>query len=383
MNILHMMASFRSNLFAMYRGDFKVIPPPSSKSAVWLCTGCIKYSGFQVGFLVWGYIVMWLILFAITFILSMMIDGYLAELVEEIKTICQTWPGVLVAMVLLVLQGLLARFVFLQGSASFLRLDNRNSYFIFAYFMFFYNIFLGVVSCLLRILKAVVIGAVFLARLDSSTLPRRFEAWDSGLSAYTGFVHMEAAHTHPVLNVFVRLLVSLNRTKRLDGLARALDVHITSNDSDINDSQDDQSCPRRNPVGVTAKFKWFLVYTLLHNPQIRLYRQGYIQSVKKARQDGLRVPISDRPIVQFDLTQLRTAQGESDQAIPSPGQDATVSGPATHLVHVPSSVVVSGGTSDADDIDVDMIEDLEDIEDSSGFLRDPMGSGDTELLMPV
>ena len=58
----------------------------------------------------------------------------------------------------------------------------RRLYFNFTYFMFFYNIFLGLVSCLLRILKAMFVGIVFLSRLDNSTLPRRFEFIDPGRS---------------------------------------------------------------------------------------------------------------------------------------------------------------------------------------------------------
>ena len=50
----------------------------------------------------------------------------------------------------------------------------------FAYFMFFYNIFIGIVGCLMRMIKAVIIGTLFLGRLDHSTLPRRFQLFDPG-----------------------------------------------------------------------------------------------------------------------------------------------------------------------------------------------------------
>lgn len=62
----------------------------------------------------------------------------------------------------------------------------RSLYFNFTYFMFFYNIFLGLASCLLRILKAMFVGIVFLSRLDNSTLPRRFEFIDPGRSYESG-----------------------------------------------------------------------------------------------------------------------------------------------------------------------------------------------------
>ena len=56
----------------------------------------------------------------------------------------------------------------------------RRVFFVVVYFMFFYNIFLGLVSCLLRIIKAMALGTLFLPRLDHSTLPRKFQWFDPG-----------------------------------------------------------------------------------------------------------------------------------------------------------------------------------------------------------
>ncbi|ESO88543.1 hypothetical protein LOTGIDRAFT_80083, partial [Lottia gigantea] len=78
----------------------------------------------------------------------------------------------------------------------------------FTYFMFFYNIFLGLVSCLLRIVKAIVLGALLLSRLDNSTLPQKFQFFDPGFAAYVGFMHIENSHNHPVVLVLVRILLA-------------------------------------------------------------------------------------------------------------------------------------------------------------------------------
>ncbi|KAK7499317.1 hypothetical protein BaRGS_00009577 [Batillaria attramentaria] len=80
-------------------------------------------------------------------------------------------------------------------------------YFVFNYFMFFYNIFIGLASCLLRIVKSVLIGTCLLSRLDYCLLPRNFEFLDPGFRAYVGYMHMEHAHTHPVVLVFTKLLL--------------------------------------------------------------------------------------------------------------------------------------------------------------------------------
>lgn len=56
----------------------------------------------------------------------------------------------------------------------------RRMFFSFTFFMFFYNIFIGFLSCLLRIIKSIVFGAIFLPRLDNSALPRRVQMFDPG-----------------------------------------------------------------------------------------------------------------------------------------------------------------------------------------------------------
>ncbi|RUS72021.1 hypothetical protein EGW08_020219 [Elysia chlorotica] len=305
-----MLSSFRTNLFAMYRGDFKEIPHPSEKSAASLCVGSMKYAGFQVAYIVWAYLITCLILFIVCFVLAviilLLINGVTDWLVNKIL---QVWPGVVIALILMLLQILLAKYVFLQEGGEFLRLNNRRAYFIFTYFMFFYNIFLGLVSCLLRIIKAIAIGTIFLARLDNSTLPRKFEFFDPGLNAYFGYIHMEAAHTHPVVNVFLRLLASLSqeRKRRRKSSDTALEME------EMPDSKSAESRASTPAGNVAARFNWLVLYTLLHNPQVRMYRKGFMQAIKKARREGLKIPISDKPISDFDLVALQKEKEEQKQ----------------------------------------------------------------------
>nr|KAG5708260.1 hypothetical protein BaRGS_021194 [Batillaria attramentaria] len=73
---------------------------------------------------------------------------------------------------------LLAIFVFLQDRAAYLALTTEAYTSYSNYFMFFYNIFIGLSSCLLRIVKSIVIGTCLLSRLDYCVLPRQFEFLD-------------------------------------------------------------------------------------------------------------------------------------------------------------------------------------------------------------
>ncbi|BFZ06158.1 hypothetical protein BsWGS_09197 [Bradybaena similaris] len=307
LSILHMMTSFRKNLFDLYRGDFKNIPPASESSAPSLCVGSMKFAGFQVAYIFWGYIIVFLVLLIVCLVLAavigLLIIGVSDWLVEKVL---QIWPGFLIGLAMYIVQMIVAKVFFLQGSGKHLRLNNRRAYFVFVYFMFFFNIFVGLVSCLLRILKAIGIGVLCLARLDKSTLPRSFEFFDPGFSAYNGFIHMEAAHTHPVVNVFIRLLVSMKMNKK----GKTNGVHVNNAEhfspkQRLPRSYDTPSIKRKRRVKDAARSNWLVTYTLLHNPAIRVYRKGYIQALRKARAEGIQIPISDKPFTDFDLVKSR------------------------------------------------------------------------------
>ncbi|XP_055868885.1 stimulated by retinoic acid gene 6 protein-like isoform X2 [Biomphalaria glabrata] len=300
-NILHMCTSFRKNLFTLYKGDDSLIPLASEFSSINLCVGSIKFGGFQVAYLIWGYVILTIVLTLVCLVLggfiSVLIFGFTDWLVNKVL---QIWPGLLVAIALLIIQKLLARFLFLQGDGQHLRLDNRRFYFIFTYFMFFYNIFLGIASCLLRIIKSLIFGIICLCRLDISTLPRKFEGFDPGFTAYKGYIHMEVAHTHPVVLVFIQLLYTLSRKRK------GLDPEPVES----------YSIPMKRAIrNRAAQFNWLVLYTLLHNPSVRIYRKGFIQSMRKAIKEGLKIPISDQPITDFDLVKLQEERDKEEQEL--------------------------------------------------------------------
>ena len=50
-----------------------------------------------------------------------------------------------------------------------------------SYFLFFFNILVGLFSGFLRIIFGIVLGVVFLARIDRSTLMQGFQRLDQGM----------------------------------------------------------------------------------------------------------------------------------------------------------------------------------------------------------
>ena len=57
----------------------------------------------------------------------------------------------------------------------------RRLFHVCTFFLFFFNIFLGVVSCLKRIFIGAILGVMFLGRTQKSVLSRDFELKDPGL----------------------------------------------------------------------------------------------------------------------------------------------------------------------------------------------------------
>ncbi|WAR27415.1 STRA6-like protein [Mya arenaria] len=142
--------------------------------------------------------------------------------------------------------------------------------FIFSFFMFFYNIFIGFVSCLLRIIKSIVIGALMLPRLDNSALPRRFQMMDPGFVAYCGFVTLEASHTHPVLVMFLRLLMSEKEKRDKKALEE--------------DPEKYEKVVEKTRAFIRARIRWQTAYSILNNPALRAYRKSQMDYVKQMQE---------------------------------------------------------------------------------------------------
>ncbi|CAG5135720.1 unnamed protein product, partial [Candidula unifasciata] len=333
-NITRLVAA-TTNLYAMYRGDYTHIPSPATQSAVALCTASIEYAGFQVAYIIWGFAAVAFVLIIICIVLAILVTLLLKGIDEWlVKLLLSWWPGLVLAIAIFVLQFLLSKYVFLQNNGEHLRLDNRRFYFVFAYFMFFYNIFLGIFSCVMRIFKAVAVGLIFLARLDNSTLPRKFEFFDPGFTAYQGYIHMEAAHTHPVAIIFIRILTALSRERNKNTIAEKqfeafnLAVSVDGDEAIKECNYHCKSSIIRAVISICCSCcckLWPFQNLLSFILQVRIYRKGFIQSIRMARLEGIRIPISDKPITDFDLVKaqrernkLREEEAMRDYAAPNP-----------------------------------------------------------------
>ncbi|XP_076095389.1 receptor for retinol uptake stra6-like [Mytilus galloprovincialis] len=271
MIIFHMISSYRKNLIGLYKGSKIHIPPRSEKSNPSIMVGTMRYTGYQVGYILWGYLIQWSIFFLIFNVIALIINLYRIGAADFITNLIkQLWPAPITALALNLIQILLAKFVFLQERGNLLAIDNRRGFFFLTYFVFFYNTFLGVVSCLLRIIKAIVIGALFLGRLDHSTLPRRFQLMDPGFDAYVGFMHMENAHFNPIVLTFLSLL------------KRKTDSDTKNKKGIENELYDVKYNMKGHPHRLAIR-RWQLSCMLHYNPQLRIMRKQYLSNLRPSK----------------------------------------------------------------------------------------------------
>ncbi len=86
--------------------------------------------------------------------------------------------------------------------------------------------------------------------------------WDSSYAAYVSFFHVEKTQRHPVMNVFIDIIRQRMREKRKWKLKLRM-----------NDSPD-----QVNEKRTSARFRWALAYTLIHNEQLKRYRKYRLRS---------------------------------------------------------------------------------------------------------
>ncbi|XP_025080335.1 stimulated by retinoic acid gene 6 protein-like [Pomacea canaliculata] len=200
-----LLTSYRTHALEMYKGNSVKIHLSVESSPVKDCVNYIKYGGFQAAYMIWAFMIQWLVFFLVFFLVGILIKFFDVNLIKEFVN--WTWPYLLTFVVINITIWLLSAFFFLQDRGEHLALDNRGWFFNCVYFFTFYFLFLGLFSCVLRMLTSMVLGLVYLGRLDKTILVKNFEVLDIGFNTYVGFMKTDCAHTHPVAIVFTRLML--------------------------------------------------------------------------------------------------------------------------------------------------------------------------------
>lgn len=256
----------RRNSMQAYRGDVTDIPRRDKSEYISYATGNFHFAGYFIGYLIWG-----IILIAVfAFLLCLALDGFITygsvPFVEKILKFII--PSLLFVLFKLYLNKVLARYFFLQHFGEVLSLDNRRSLMIFIYFNFYLDAFLGFISSVVRLVKSLIGGILYMCRLDYSPLGRKLETMDGGFSAYCGFIHTECTHRHPILLVCVAHLYT--RVKK-----RELIMEMKRSGKFTGDENYEV---QRKPDS-RYRHKWKLAVFLIRNPALVFFRKAYLNQL--------------------------------------------------------------------------------------------------------
>ncbi|XP_011482358.1 stimulated by retinoic acid gene 6 protein-like isoform X2 [Oryzias latipes] len=271
--ILHILACYRKHLRRFRTGQKSFLPLKLQNPKAAFCLASIaQYSGCQIAFTLWGYVIVHVVLFlfAVTFAYALVIpikNGMGLSLL-------QTWgTGILNIGLIVALKAAQVVFVqifFLQDKISPtdkqkpLSLNNRKAFSFFSYFFFLYNVGVGLTACILRLLLNMVIGTALVSRIDRSIMQKGYERLDLGHMTWVGMIFADHYHNNPVMLCFCQLLWS-NTVKDQRKPAYSL-LHNTTSGSFVK---------------VRAWKRWMLSYTLLRNPQLILLRKHHLSSSSK------------------------------------------------------------------------------------------------------
>ncbi|XP_046313244.1 stimulated by retinoic acid gene 6 protein-like isoform X1 [Marmota monax] len=265
--LFHILACYRKHMKRLWAGDKHFLPlrfhnPSPSESVVAIA----RYSGWQIAYILWGY----LIIHVMQSLCGLMIMYGLVLPVTHhrgLEMLRRLGLGILTISIILglmILQMWIAASFFLQpklgpgDKQKPLALNNRKAFHNFNYFLFFYNVLLGLGACLSRLLISCVLGTWLIARIDRTIMQSGYEGADMGFSAWIGMLYVDHYHTNPVLVSFCHILIAGHRERKLQ---KAIKYWCL-----------DQSAGPR--ISARSRTRWRLLQTLINNPRLVMLRKS-------------------------------------------------------------------------------------------------------------
>uniref|UniRef100_A0A671ERQ1 Stimulated by retinoic acid gene 6 protein-like n=1 Tax=Rhinolophus ferrumequinum TaxID=59479 RepID=A0A671ERQ1_RHIFE len=265
--LFHILACYRKHMKRLWAGNKHFLPlkfhnPSSSESVVAIA----RYSGWQIAYILWGYLIIHVVqsLGGVMFMYGLVLPVIHNRGLEVLQGLGIGILTISIVLGLMILQVWIATSFFLQPKMDTadkqkpLALNNRKVFHNFNYFLFFYNVLLGLGACLSRLLFSCILGTWLIARIDRTIMQSGYERADMGFRAWIGMLYVDHYHTNPVLVSFCHLLITGHRERRLQQAVQY--GHLS------------QSSGAR--VSARSRTRWLLLQTLINNPRLVMLRKS-------------------------------------------------------------------------------------------------------------
>uniref|UniRef100_A0A8C5LKM8 Receptor for retinol uptake STRA6 n=1 Tax=Jaculus jaculus TaxID=51337 RepID=A0A8C5LKM8_JACJA len=283
--LIRSLRTHRANLRALHRGaaldpGASIQSPRPSREAL-LCW--MRFSAYQTAFTCLG-----LLAQQITFFLGTTVLAFLVFMpvlhgrnLLLLRTLESTWPFWLTLALAVILQNVVAHWVFLETRHGHPELTNRRALCAATFLLFPINVLLGAMVAIWRALLFSLYNAVYLGQMDLSLLTSRAANLDPGYHTYRHFLSIEASQSHPVVTTFCALLLqsSSHRPRApgdpQDGLPAREDeegVQLLQTKNLV--------AKRTGPRGSRSRARWGLAYTLLCNPPLQAFRKAALTDAR-------------------------------------------------------------------------------------------------------
>ncbi|KAF7686646.1 stimulated by retinoic acid gene 6 protein-like [Silurus meridionalis] len=268
-HISQVLLSYRKHMKLLRAGKKLFLPKKYKLNPAQGVMGLLKYPGYQIAFSLWGYVIVHMAMFMIVLMFVYLVILPIQEnsFLEWLSWMAISLSNIFILLALMGLQRLLGHFFFMQDKQSEndevkpLALNNRKAFHNFNYFFFFINMMMGMMSCVLRIIKSAVVGLMLVSRIERTIMPEGFESLDLSYCMWVGMIMADHYHTNPVLVCFCHLLLKHTSKSLRDGQYTRLNSE--------------------HQVKDRVHIRWHVVYTLLRNPKLILLRKKHKQANDK------------------------------------------------------------------------------------------------------
>ncbi|CAF4670266.1 unnamed protein product [Rotaria sp. Silwood1] len=203
----------------LYKGMSMDIPLPRNISWDSMVSHSVHYAGFLVGYMAWGFVICFHFIFLILIgIRIISLQSHPVELGLGIIV-----PILVIYLLKMLMMTSIGKIIFTKHSKDIDDMKNPKTYAIFVYFSFFADCFLGIASCIIRLLKATFLNVAFMARIDYSFLGRPLEKFDVGFDAYVSYLYVEKQYSNALVLVFCDILWNEIKKKRSNNVNHSHD----------------------------------------------------------------------------------------------------------------------------------------------------------------
>ncbi|KAI8095924.1 hypothetical protein BDF21DRAFT_435939 [Thamnidium elegans] len=204
-----------------------------------------------------------------------------------------------IAFIVQLLQKIITNLIFVESRTRF-SIQHRAPFLHYWYFMMLTSMTRALTSYIIRTLKLILRYPLFSVRVDRNAETWSVRRGDGGFTAYCGMLLAEHEYNNPIVLTFVECILSeklaalpAGKLCRLHSkkFMKDLETNARFEDEKLNNSnntflksdlktdiytsdmkEDDVKETILETVSKRARTRWFLAYTLIHNPGFRQYR---------------------------------------------------------------------------------------------------------------